>query len=540
LKTFTQLSVVRDTVVSLQPDAGETRIGADDFRNWIRTGRIARHLARYDSARLLIERLGTAGRPLLTASALRLTTRGRCYIQDLSGRRRDVTAGLLVQWAAATARERFLKARFLREAEARVDDTIRREEARVSTPAVFDRSAAVLYLRTDLSFGVPAGGSVGHVAGVVNELAHLLGKPIVVTAASVPTLSPDIEVHYVPAPEAFWNYAELPAIVLDEAFDQEAVSAVGRRSVSLLYQRYSLDSYAGLRLARRFRVPFVLEYNGSEVWMHRHWGRPLKYPALADRIELLNVKAADLVVVVSDAMRDELVSRGIGGEKVLVNPNAVDADRYRPDLDGSGIRASYGWDRHTVIGFISTFQPWHGAEVLADAFVRLIRDRPGCRESVRLLMIGSGPGLATAKRIIASAQLSELTAFAGLVPQEEGARYLAACDILASPHVPNPDGSPFFGSPTKLFEYMAMGRGIVASDLDQLGQLLRHGDTAWLVKPADAGALEAGLAQLIEDPALCRALGERARRDVLARHTWRAHVQRTLDALERQCSARTA
>ncbi len=98
-------------------------------------------------------------------------------------------------------------------------------------------------------------------------------------------------------------------------------------------------------------------------------------------------------------------------------------------------------------------------------------------------MIGAGPELGEAKRVIDAAGFTEAVIFTGLVAQEEGPSYLAACDILVSPHVPNADGTPFFGSPTKLFEYMAMGRGIVASDLDQIGEVLRHGETAWLVPP---------------------------------------------------------
>src|SRR5262249_9301000 len=158
----------------------------------------------------------------------------------------------------------------------------------------------------------------------------------------------------------------------------------------------------------------------------------------------------------------------------------------------------------------------------------------------RLLMVGAGPSLATVKEIIGAASLDGLVRYTGLVAQEDGPQHLAACDILASPHVPNPDGTPFFGSPTKLFEYMAMGRGIVASDLDQIGEILRHRETAWLVPPNGTRALASGLALRIDDPAQRASLGEAARREALASHTWRAHVRRTIDALEARLRARVA
>ena len=85
-----------------------------------------------------------------------------------------------------------------------------------------------------------------------------------------------------------------------------------------------------------------------------------------------------------------------------------------------------------------------------------------------------------------------------------------------------------------------MGKGIVASDLDQIGEVLRHGETAWLVPPADADALTDGLERLVRDPALRGALGAAARREALAHHTWHAHVQRTLDALDARVHAGAA
>src|SRR5262249_6789772 len=120
-------------------------------------------------------------------------------------------------------------------------------------------------------------------------------------------------------------------------------------------------------------------------------------------------------------------------------------------------------------------------------------------------------------------------------PQEEGATHLAACDILASPHVPNPDGTPFFGSPTKLFECMAMGKGIVASDLDQIGQILKHQQTAWMVEPGDSASLMLGLKTLIDDAAIRGRLGAAARCEVVAHYTWQAHTGKIVEKLKERC-----
>ena len=128
--------------------------------------------------------------------------------------------------------------------------------------------------------------------------------------------------------------------------------------------------------------------------------------------------------------------------------------------------------------------------------------------------------------------IEDICILTGLIPQEEGSAPLAACDILASPHVPNPDGSPFFGSPTKLFEYMAMGRGIVASDLDQIGEVLEHGKSAWMVKPGDPEDLAEGLKRLLDDQALRESLGENARKEAVSKYAWKEHTRRIIAKLE--------
>jgi glycosyltransferase involved in cell wall biosynthesis len=279
----------------------------------------------------------------------------------------------------------------------------------------------------------------------------------------------------------------------------------------------------------------VLEYNGSEIWVQQHWGKPLKYEELSERIELLNLLAADLIVVVSQPIKDELTRRGIEADKILVNPNGVDPNRYSPNVDGSGVRHQYDLNGNTIIGFIGTFGKWHGAEVLAEAFGRLLHKHPEYEERVKLFMIGDGITMPLVKQTIEKLAIKESCLLTGLIPQEKGPEYLAACDILVASHKPNPDGTPFFGSPTKLFEYMAMGKGIVASDLNQIGEVLKHDVTAWLVKPGDCASLMEGLKVLIDDKQRRQRLGRAARTEVIEKYTWREHTRKIIGKLKEQC-----
>ena len=121
--------------------------------------------------------------------------------------------------------------------------------------------------------------------------------------------------------------------------------------------------------------------------------------------------------------------------------------------------------------------------------------------------------------------------FTGPLPREKVVEYLDACDILVSPHIPMPDGSRFFGSPTKVFEYMAMGKGIVASRLEQLAEVLEHDRTAVLVTPGDVDELAAAILDLAVNPAKREALGDAARRAAVEHHSWSRNVSWALSDL---------
>ncbi len=493
-------------------------------------GGVIRRLGAYQSSEMVVPSLATFSRLLPAALLLRYMSRGSATIVDLEGGVQRITLGYLVVLTRNFVRDLFsqgaLRRRIIAGLPQKAD----------GCGGQLDLTKPVLYLRTDAVYGLVSGGSVGHIAGVLNNLDAFCGAPLFVTSDLIPTVREDIEtIVWRPDPR-YRDFPEMWVASSGEHLERELPRLLGDRQFSFLYQRYSLSNATGLHTARRLEIPFVCEYNGSEAWVARHWGRALRHEDFSLQVEHAVLDGADLIVVVSAPLRDELVERGIEAAKILVNPNGVDPQRYAPDVDGSSVREALGLGDRTVIGFIGTFGRWHGAEVLAEAYGRLLASRPELRETTRLLMVGDGVTMPEVREAIQRHDISEQVVLTGLVPQEQGPAHLAAMDILASPHVPNPDGTPFFGSPTKLFEYMAMGRGIVASDLDQIGEVLEHDVTAWLVKPGDADALVEGLAVLIDDPERRARLGAAAREEVLAHYTWREHTRRIIEALKERCA----
>ena len=294
--------------------------------------------------------------------------------------------------------------------------------------------------------------------------------------------------------------------------------------IDFIYQRYSRFNWSGVLLSAVTGLPLALEFNGSEIWVSRNWD-PIGLLRLLKRFERLNQRAADLIFVVSDVERRNLIDAGVSPAKIIVNPNGVDPERFRPECGGREIRRSLCIDDRIVVGFVGTFGPWHGAPVLAQA-ATLVND-PDSR--CHFVFIGGGEQRAQTESIIEAAGVS--ATFTGSISHEKVPAYLDACDILASPHVPSTDGSEFFGSPTKLFEYLAMGKGIVASRLGQVGEVIIDGENGLLVEPGDADGLARAIERLAVDGELRSRLGAAARKTAIERYTWRHNAARVFDAI---------
>jgi glycosyltransferase involved in cell wall biosynthesis len=399
-----------------------------------------------------------------------------------------------------------------------------------------------VYVRTDYWAQLVSGGSYGHTCYVAKELAAVTRSFACLMASDFALLRElDLAQRVIRPP--FQTASETELLAADPFYHEALRRELQSSRPAYIYERLCLGNFAAARLSRELGIPYILEYNGSELSMRRSFGSgPYEHEDLFLEAEELAFKQATAITVISEHVRSDVINRGVDPAKVLTNPNGVDCQEYAPapPAQRREIRASLGISDEPVIGFIGTFGGWHGIDVLAAALPIICRLAP----SARFLLIGDGNLKPMVLDAIRGNSLEPRVIDAGRTEQRAGARLLKAADIYVSPHSSHMVDSPFFGSPTKLFEYMALGGGIVASDLEQLGIVmspaLRPADFAngkpavrdqrgVLCKPGDVEDFVAGVMALLGNLDIAAQLGRNARAAALAHYSWTRHVARIWD-----------
>lgn len=389
----------------------------------------------------------------------------------------------------------------------------------------------VAYVSTDT--GVPVFGSKGasvHVQAVVRELLRR-GAEVHLVAARVggdrPRGLEGVVVHELP------RIAGEPGAEREASARRSAAAAVdvlaglhGERPLDLVYERYSLWSDVAMAWARDHDVDGVLEVNApliDEQAQHR----VLADRAGAEAIATRAFDAATSVVTVSDPVARWVAER-TDNRAVHVVPNGVDTRHIRPGHVEAP--SSHLNDRVTAapapftVGFVGTLKPWHGVEVLLEAFARLARTDADSR----LRLVGDGPQREALAAQADRLGVAERVDLVGAVVPEEMPAELAAMDVAVAPYPQLPD---FYFSPLKIYEYLAAGLPVVASDIGPCAEILDGGDLGVLVAPGDVDELAAVLAGLRADPLIRADLARAGRDAAVARHDWSLVVSRILATL---------
>src|SRR5258707_2056683 len=196
-----------------------------------------------------------------------------------------------------------------------------------------ERALRIAYLRSTPSPGTPAGGAATHIKGFVSAATDLGTQVNLISNDYIAGLD-EKELTLVD-PEPVGTTRAAFDLRNNLIFSTGALREIERAPVDLIYQRYGRFTWAGVESSLRTGAPLFMEYNGSEVWIGKHWDMSGMIPLL-ERFERLNLDAAARIFVVSEVERRNLLRAGIADEKVIVNPNGVDTEKFRPDIGGGG------------------------------------------------------------------------------------------------------------------------------------------------------------------------------------------------------------
>jgi glycosyltransferase involved in cell wall biosynthesis len=385
----------------------------------------------------------------------------------------------------------------------------------------------IAYVCADL--GVPVFGRKGcsiHVQEVVRALSE--------QGATVELFARRLEGEPPPGLETVCTH-ELPAVPRVDPAIREQMALAANDDVhallereglfDLVYERYSLWSFAAMEYARDSGTPGLLEVNAPLIF------EQAEHRTLVDRIaaELVAERvfgAATALLAVSAEVAAYLQQSRATRGRIHVVPNGVDPNRFPPNLTP----ICHGPPGSFTVGFVGTLKPWHGLTTLVEAFALLQRDST----NARLLVVGDGPERSRLEADLAQRGLRDSALFTGAVAPHMVPGLLASMDVAVAPY---PKLTNFYFSPLKVYEYMAAGLPIVASRVGQLVELLRHEETGLLYPPGDAPALAAALQRLRTDGALRKRLGSAARAIAFQKHTWAAVARRIIGLAQRNSAA---
>src|SRR5690625_2408050 len=283
---------------------------------------------------------------------------------------------------------------------------------------------------------------------------------------------------------------------------------------------------ATVTTARRLGIPRTYEVRGQgEVTR----GSPAASSGgggmygYVERIEADAAANADRVITITNALREELIARGVDGQKISVVPNGVEASRFSPREKNHELAVRHGLQDKTVVGYVGSILDYEGLDLLITAAQKLKQER----DDVAFLLVGDGAELAQFRERVESENLSDTVIFTERVPHHEVEDYYSIIDICPFPRLPLPVCEMV--SPLKPFEAMAMGKAIIASDVSALAEIISDGSNGILFEKGDANSLTAGLRRLLDDDSLRHRLAGNGRRWVVQERDWNKLSERIGD-----------
>lgn len=458
-------------------------------------------------------------------------------LRDLQGKRGEISDALLLTYEAARL-DRSVDPRGIRRLEGRLRElsgwTPAIPGGRV--PVTDPIEGRILHLvkesRPYLSNGFT---SRSHRNFVAESKAGL--EPIVVTEPGFPrTLdvgrfqsSEHVDgVRHVRLDVGEIDYAGMPVDEFLQMFAQLAYEEVLRYRPSVIHASSGRRGYdtalVGLALQEKTGLPLVYEVRS---FFEGNWTGDLEWESQGETfarrmwVEEMCMHRADRVLTIGEAMKDELISRGIPAAKIGIIPNAVDADGFSPRERSIELSDRYGIGSHPTFGYVSNMDHYRESQETLIQACRFLKD---AGSEARCVLVGGGPRKETLIELAAKLGVSDRVIFTGPVDHNAIADYYSLIDIFVVPRIA--ERAATYVTPLKPFEAMALRKPVVVSDLPALLEIVEPPLRGVTFPAGDARALSTLLLGLFDDPADCERMATAGLDWVRSHRTWDSNGER--------------
>lgn len=295
---------------------------------------------------------------------------------------------------------------------------------------------------------------------------------------------------------------------------------VNNNNISVIVQTHIAFSLSGQIASQSTRTPLVLD-DLTPVW-EESASYGVGSTTLAEETYRKVTEHAKLCVAVSNPMAQIFIEDGLSAKKIIVVPNGIDPLLFNSSVDGSKIRKQYQMGGDTiVIVFVGSFQPYHRLDLLFEALNKL-----NPKQKVGVLLVGTGRDQEIARKIANSVKESYQIVFTDRIDYLDVPQYIAAGDIAVMPASNN------YGNPMKIYEYMALGKAVLAPKLNTITEIGTEGETLLTFNSNDSNALASGLENLINNRELRTHLGISAAKAISDEHTWLNRGEKLLNSIQ--------
>jgi len=284
----------------------------------------------------------------------------------------------------------------------------------------------------------------------------------------------------------------------------------------IIYERISYLQDSGIQVAKKKGIQHVSEINAPFPEERIYFSGRSAYIQRAKSIEKLVLEYSNCLTVVSSALKAYLIQKNpSAADKIHVVPNAVNEKLKKIDSSiAEKLRSQYNPNNKLVVGFVGSIFPYHGVDLLIQAFERSLKNAV-------LLIIGDGESVPELERYVRDNSLEGRVFFTGSVPHEDVFHYIEIMDICCMMN------SNWYGSPVKIFEYGLMNKAVIAPDVEPVRDVMIHKKDGLLVSNSLSVMCDS-LKTLASNNQLRQQMAESWNKKVLENYTWKIAAQKTL------------